>query len=1098
MTYRARVASFALALFLTSAAFAGQLGKPIQPVPESGKLPLIGFGEIRRGPREAPPAMVDLIVEFREPASGARSVRGEMRREAMVIRGEALQTRVAELRNDLARLDGDEPARVGRTFSRVLFGAGVRVRREAISAIAKLPYVAAVHVARQFEVQGDGTDKSYRSYRSHRSYQAQSFGTGITVAVLDTGIDYTHPALGGGFGPGFKVVGGWDFANDDADPMDDYGHGTHVAGIIAAEGDGLLGVAPGVSLYAYKVIAGDGYATEEDVIAGIERTVDPDGNHDPSDRIDIVNMSLGGRASEDDPVVAAVERAIAAGVVFCIANGNTASYGYVLSPAFAPSAISVGAAMRDGTVAAFSTRGPSYDYGIKPEVIAPGVDILSTVPGNKTMLASGTSMAAPYVAGIAALVKAQHPGWSPAELKAAVVSTARAVNEEVMVAGAGSVDVAAAAAVDTLASSAVLNFGQDVAKLEVWTSTRSVTLRNLSASQQVLTANVRGLRDGVAVVVTPGSVSLAPGASATVTVELKVTNAAVPAPRKGSLSYGGRIEWSGGAVPIGLPWAFVKGAYLSIRNPDGGFINALVIGESGMGGTGEFLDRARVFWPLEQVDVVVASFGYPTYVTVAEQVEVDGAPVVTTDVGSASLSVALDTTDENGNAIAGGGRECYEKHILSFPQGRRVGFMAQPQFRPLFTRLSPRIRIYPAHTCGDVAASTMYMALHEPIAGLEANAVSTSRPQWLRQDVDFKPDVPRSESMIGGVAMLRFAGPDSGFFYDGGQFFLMRGTESRLRILYTKSPGPEVDILMMLDWWGRCYDPGLGHLADCPLLDFIFLYLNEQTATAENEIFLDVSPMGYALPAGETMTFGESPVFPQVRFDFGRDAWGMVGLWYGPLGERRLRDTINARAAVYDANGTLMGEGPVGFSVEGALPPGRYRVESVFPDLFIAGLRGRATYTGWSDTTRGDYVLPLFTGLRIVDDQERQATIVDPDSRPSLLFSVADGIRGKVIYLERVPPNEEATRVEYRVHGTKGEWRPLPAMLTARHYRFSTYLIGGIGTMYRVDLGALAAELRGPVDLRITVEDKAGNTSELKLEPAFSVGKMPHRRSVRH
>src|SRR5690606_39309916 len=92
---------------------------------------------------------------------------------------------------------------------------------------------------------------------------AGSTGAGVTVAVLDTGIDYTHPDLGGGFGPGHKVVGGYDVVNDDPDPMDDHGHGTHVAGIVAAGGQ-LRGVAPAATLPAYKVLASSGHAPATD------------------------------------------------------------------------------------------------------------------------------------------------------------------------------------------------------------------------------------------------------------------------------------------------------------------------------------------------------------------------------------------------------------------------------------------------------------------------------------------------------------------------------------------------------------------------------------------------------------------------------------------------------------------------------------------------------------------------------------------------------------------------------------------------------------------------------------------------------------------
>jgi hypothetical protein len=147
-------------------------------------------------------------------------------------------------------------------------------------------------------------------------------GQGIRVAVLDTGIDYNHPDLGGGFGPGYKVAGGYDLINDDPDPMDDNGHGTHCAGIVAANGT-VRGVAPAATLYAYKVLDHNGRGWSSAIIAGIERAVDPDGDPVTDDAVDVINLSLGGSGTPDDPDSLAVDAAVDLGVVVAVAMGNT-------------------------------------------------------------------------------------------------------------------------------------------------------------------------------------------------------------------------------------------------------------------------------------------------------------------------------------------------------------------------------------------------------------------------------------------------------------------------------------------------------------------------------------------------------------------------------------------------------------------------------------------------------------------------------------------------------------------------------------------------------------------------------------------------------
>lgn len=168
-------------------------------------------------------------------------------------------------------------------------------------------------------------------------------GKNITISIIDTGIDYTHPDLGGCFGPGCKVVGGYDIYNDDSDPMDDHGHGTHVAGIAAGNGV-LKGVAPDATLYAYKTLSYQGSGFMSDIITAIEMSVDPDQNGDFSDHVDVISMSLGGLGDFYSPESIAVDNAVSAGVVVVVAAGNSGPQDKtILSPGVARKAITVGA-----------------------------------------------------------------------------------------------------------------------------------------------------------------------------------------------------------------------------------------------------------------------------------------------------------------------------------------------------------------------------------------------------------------------------------------------------------------------------------------------------------------------------------------------------------------------------------------------------------------------------------------------------------------------------------------------------------------------------------------------------------------------------------
>ncbi len=226
---------------------------------------------------------------------------------------------------------------------------------------------------------------------SESVHTTQVKGAGVKVAVLDTGIDYTHPDLDNNYRGGINIID----PDLPAGPFDDSwnSHGTHVAGIIAAEldGNGVVGVAPQASLYAIKTLDNGGSGYLSDVIAGIEWAIAND--------IDIINMSLGLR--RDSPALAEVcARAYEAGILLVAAAGNTGLYGLgeVLYPARYSTVIAVGATNPDDTLHLMSAVSPDVD------LVAPGSNIYSSITYSGYNVLTGTSQASPHVAGVAALI----------------------------------------------------------------------------------------------------------------------------------------------------------------------------------------------------------------------------------------------------------------------------------------------------------------------------------------------------------------------------------------------------------------------------------------------------------------------------------------------------------------------------------------------------------------------------------------------------------------------------------------------------------------------------------------------------------------------
>jgi hypothetical protein len=224
--------------------------------------------------------------------------------------------------------------------------------------------------------------------------------TGVTVAVIDTGVDYNHPDLVG------KVVKGYDFVNGDSDPMDDHGHGTHVAGIIAAKANngnyGIAGVSWNAKIYAIKALSSAGWGNGYDIALAIRAAAN-------NSAVKVINMSLGGSdysSVEKDAVAYAV---MTKGKLLVASAGNSGTNAYNYPAAFSIDypgrVLAVAAHEPDHCKAEFST------YGTWVSISAPGTEILSTVPisvpgiwsGTGFFFLDGTSMAAPHVAGAAAL-----------------------------------------------------------------------------------------------------------------------------------------------------------------------------------------------------------------------------------------------------------------------------------------------------------------------------------------------------------------------------------------------------------------------------------------------------------------------------------------------------------------------------------------------------------------------------------------------------------------------------------------------------------------------------------------------------------------------
>ncbi len=287
----------------------------------------------------------------------------------------------------------------------------------------------------------------------------EATGEGVGVAIIDTGIDGGLPDFKARDGSS-RIVASLATNPDATDQADGYGHGTHVAGIVAGDGTRLpdddrasgkyIGIAPGANLISIKASDDEGRGTVLDAIYGLQFVVD----HKDDYNIRVVNLSVSSTTPQSyktDPLAAAVESAYFHGILVVAAAGNRGSDEDAVdyAPANDPFALSVGAvddqntqARGDDAFADWSSVGETQDGFSKPEIGAPGAHIVSTLARRSAfedlcpacvvdgdyIRVGGTSMAAPVVAGVAALVFEAHPEWTPDEAKSTLIDTARNVD----------------------------------------------------------------------------------------------------------------------------------------------------------------------------------------------------------------------------------------------------------------------------------------------------------------------------------------------------------------------------------------------------------------------------------------------------------------------------------------------------------------------------------------------------------------------------------------------------------------------------------------------------------------------------------------------
>jgi subtilisin family serine protease len=983
-------------------------------------------------------------------------------------------------------------------YYKAFFGVSMTVPTWMLPMIHRLAYVKALHFDREVRATIEPAIGLIGAPTVWATFGTQ--GEGIRIGIIDSGIDYHHPALGGGFGPGFKVAGGYDVVNNDSDPMDDNGHGTHVAGIVAANADTAKGVAPHATLYAYKALDAAGRGIDSDIIEAIERTVDPDQNEDGADRLDVVNMSLGSEGgSPTDPTSVAVNNAIQLGVVFCVAAGNSGgrtpvqgrenNYFFdgsqtISSPGTAELAITVGASVISDTVARFSSKGPNrMSFSVKPEVVAPGVDINSTYLGSTFRVLTGTSMATPMVTGVAALIKSVHPSWSPALIKSAIVNKAKDIGRSAYLQGGGRVQAVNSASARTLVTPSTLSYGLDDPAVATWTSPKPLFVYNKHSTTQSYAAVTSGTTAGISLNVSPSVFSIPANDSLMVTVTLSVNNTLIPIEDENILRFTGRVTFDGSVDTSGVPWAFVRTNRLVITasEPNAfflGYSDASFIVSTASSVSWTSPTRAEVYAPARGIYEFFTLFRNP--VGTSKIVINEGVVIINN-----STDLFLDGTQAV-NPLIYHGVDHQGTSLAAYRAPQRALVTSLPNFGDFTTTLpggsdtlllstvSSSHAFKPIEFQVDlVDTKTFHVIQFDKFTGMNGARTAVNSPLNFIQE-HFKVKVPPGTPSAAHVTQIWSYTDFGGTGGFGGIGFdvdtvAVDHDEYIFTGYFGKSSIQSEDIAAK--FYTSYANVGLSLDYESP---FIMPYRDSIVATAREF----VSPAVPRFESGATMTLGGSPahlLMVWLNHIIGTNTLHFRALFRGMLREDRNNDLTVGTYSVYDRNGAEVltrslnePRSPL------ELPPDTYKVVVTSSNYWLRNARGTVTLSSEFNLVPGSSASPpSVTSFMVLDTNRHPTDTFAKDERARLQFSVN-------VVSNNELPLVDSTKAWYRRHGT-AQWIPLALTEVAE-------VVNNEGIIMQADLGAATTEDSVAIDLRVASKSADGSTLDQIVSPAFAVG----------
>ncbi len=753
------------------------------------------------------------------------------------------------------------------------------------------------------------------------------------------------------------------------------------------------------------------------------------------------------------------------------------------SPGTARLAITVGAVDSLDERPEYSSKGPaSGTFAIKPDVMAPGDAITSLAPGGGTTVKSGTSMAAPMAAGIAALLISRSKSLTPAEIKAILMNSSRDLGLPVMKQGSGRIDALRALDLMTIAHPAALSFGLDDPEQAVWTVTDTVTVENRDDALQNYVWTVSGTGNGVQLTAQPAAFALAPHAVRTVLITLTVDNTMVPIVDEDIRIRDGMIFLKGTTDTIGIPWAFARTSrmLLAFGEPPSFFVgagenSAILPMSARFGPKVQWLDKARVQVAGANPGSYDLLVRYPAggALVVREQIPFQTSATVTVSPTEAIHIVRLDGRDDAGAPFPQSGKT-FRTLVATLPSGYAL-YAHFPEGSPTLpvSSASPRILFHPIESHFDMKdRGRVVLPQYLSFAGMSASRVlGPSGQGYVRGNLDFAVPggMPRAKLYAEVIDVDGTNGSDL-FNVIQRSYDTVDVTGGTIRmhlaVMGSVDPARYASIAFHVNATDLSTD----------MLDYSTRYLTVSHDSLVVSLPSQRSPIVPVYPDAALIHFGRAPVhiLSQSYNNIAGTGIQFLPNFRGGNLEERFQDARRGTYAVYNAAWQPVQNGLIDTPREPiAMPAGWAHLLLSSDNFFVRGARGTVTLLNSVNLSNQIPDPPVITSFSVLGTEQLPTDSLGKGEPGMVRFSARLPLPGSTVVLD-------STRVYYRPHGSS-TWSALPVTVTSASGT-------GAGAVFTSSLAACTDQDSSGIDLRIRVVDALGQAADMTVSPSFAVG----------